>query len=327
MEGRWEELDGIYDTLLEADPDSASARSGKAEELIHNGAYREAREMVLDLLEYSPQDERLMKDLTDANVFMIEELEPLWKAAGQLDQDGWMDLGWCYYQNMRFDDALAVLDSRHPDEEHLLDYHNLKGRVYLTMDKNEQALVHLHAVAGGDPQAETGRNQEDSSGGWQGWGMPITPSVPPEGGDSASPENDGRDTFSEEEKYKKLFPEAAGYEDAFAKAMEYFDKAIAAETEESQIVSYYHTVADIWRQQKRIREGSRRLRSDPHAQSGILSGGPSAAGGLPASGHVSAGGGRLPEGGTHVSVLWKALRHTDKNVLSCSGSMRKSGRY
>ena len=122
MEGRWEELRGIYDRLLEHYPDSAAARSGKAEELIHDGAYREAREIVLDLLEYSPQDERLMKDLMDANVFMIEELEPL-KAAGELDQEGLMDLGWCYYQNMKFEDALAVLDSFIPDEEHVLDYH------------------------------------------------------------------------------------------------------------------------------------------------------------------------------------------------------------
>ena len=35
------------------------------------------------------------------------------------------------------------LDNFVPDEEHLLDYHNLKGRVYLTMDRNEEALTHL----------------------------------------------------------------------------------------------------------------------------------------------------------------------------------------
>src|SRR5699024_8513564 len=106
------------------------------------GEYRKGREMVLDLLEYSPQDERLIKDLSDANLSMIEELETSRKE-GSLTQDGQMDLGWCYYQNLQFEDALRVLDNFVPDEEHLLDYHNLKGRVYLTMDRNEEALTHL----------------------------------------------------------------------------------------------------------------------------------------------------------------------------------------
>ena len=226
MEGRWEELRGIYDRLLEHYPDSAAARSGKAEELIHDGAYREAREIVLDLLEYSPQDERLMKDLMDANVFMIGELEPL-KAAGELDQEGLMDLGWCYYQNMKFEDALAVLDSFIPDEEHVLDYHNLKGRVYLTMDKNEQALVHL-----------------------QPWLEEIL-KLKPDGTKKTQRRlaRLGYAYYTIGSAKAAIFLRG-GEESGLAEAMEYFDKAIAAETEESQIVSYYHTVADIWRQRK-----------------------------------------------------------------------------
>lgn len=142
MQNRWEEAKGIYDPLLKEFPDSTQAQNGKAEELLHEGEYREAREKILDLLEFNPQDERLMKDLTDANVFMIDELEPGFKA-GRLSQDARMDLAWCYYQNMRFEEGISVLDSFSPDEEHVLDYHNLKGRIYLTIDKNEEALVHL----------------------------------------------------------------------------------------------------------------------------------------------------------------------------------------
>ena len=44
---------------------------------------------------------------------------------------------------MRFEDGIAILDSFDPVEEHVLDYHNLKGRIYLTLDRNEEALVHL----------------------------------------------------------------------------------------------------------------------------------------------------------------------------------------
>lgn len=248
MEGHWEELRGIYDRLLAADPQSVSARSGKAEELIHDGAYREGREIILDLLEYSPQDERLMKDLTDANVFMIEELEPLWKD-GKLDQDGWMELSWCYYQNMRFDDALTVLDALAPDEEHVLDYHNLKGRVYLTMDRNEEALLHLVPwlceilKLKPDGTKKTQRRLARLGYAYYTIGSARIAIL-------LRLKKRDRDTFLENEEYKKLFQEAAGYEDAFSKTMEYFDKAIEEETEESQIVSYYHTVADIWRQKK-----------------------------------------------------------------------------
>ena len=142
MEDRWEEVGDLYGRLLRSHPDSLLAGTGRAEQMLHAGEYRQAREKILDLLEHSPQDERLMKDLTDANVFLIEELCTL-REIRTLTQDEEMDLGWCYYQNMRFDEALAVLDALEPDEDHLLDYHNLKGRVYMTLDRNEEALVHL----------------------------------------------------------------------------------------------------------------------------------------------------------------------------------------
>ena len=147
--------------------------------------------------------------------------------AGELDQEGLMDLGWCYYQNMKFEDALAVLDSFTPDEEHVLDYHNLKGRVYLTMDKNEDALEHL-----------------------QPWLEEIL-KLKPDGTKKTQRRlaRLGYAYYTIGSAKAAIFLRG-GEESGLAEAMEYFDKAIAAETEESQIVSYYHTVADIWRQRK-----------------------------------------------------------------------------
>ena len=56
----------------------------------------------------------------------------------------------CYYQNSRFEDGIALLDRFVPDESHTLDYHNLKGRIYLTVNEDEKALEHLvlwlHAI-------------------------------------------------------------------------------------------------------------------------------------------------------------------------------------
>lgn len=61
-----------------------------------------------------------------------------------------MELAWCYYQNSRFEDGIALMDGFVPDEEHYLDYHNLKGRIFLTVNKDAEALEHLvpwlHAI-------------------------------------------------------------------------------------------------------------------------------------------------------------------------------------
>ena len=228
MEGRWEEIRGIYDRLLKIRPDSVSARSGKAEELLHDGAYRRAREIILDLLEYNPQDERLMKDLTDANVYMIDELEPQWREK-TLDQDGQMDLGWCFYQNMRFEDALAVLQDMEPDAEHQLDYHNLKGRIYLTVDRNEEALEHLvpwlSMILELEPDGSEKTRRRLARLGYAYYTIGIARSA-------------------------ILLRDGSDDEKAWAEAMEYLQMAVAAETEKGQIVSYCHSMADIWRQRK-----------------------------------------------------------------------------
>lgn len=225
MEEDWERADLIYEHLLARYPDSDTARAGKAEVLIKKGEYRSAREWILDLLEKSPQDERLMKDLTDANVFMIEELEPGYQE-GSAGQEEKMDLAWCYYQNMHFEDGLDVLDSFVPDKEHLLDYHNLKGRIYLTLDKNEEALVHLQSWL-----QEILKLQKD--------GTKKTERRLARLGYAYYTIGAAKAALLLEEK-------AAD----FTEPMWYFEQAIREEKEESQVISYYHTMADIWRQKK-----------------------------------------------------------------------------
>ena len=225
MEERWEELQGIYDGLLENNPDSISARMGKAEEILHQGEYRKAREIILDLLEFSPQDERLLKDLMDANVYIIDELEEK-KTETLLSQDEWMDYSWCLYQNMKFEEAIDVLNGFEPDEEHRLDYHNLKGRVYLTMDKNEEALRHLL------PWLKELKNVRPD-------GTKKTQRKLARLGYAYYTIGSAQAAILLKEKKKD-----------FTEPMWYFEQAIAEEKEESQMVSYYHTVADIWRQLK-----------------------------------------------------------------------------
>ena len=104
----------LYDKVLEAHPQSFLARTGRMEAVLQEGRYREAREAILDLLEESPVDERLVADLNKANVYVIAELEPDYKE-NHLNQDSLMELAWCYYQNSRFEDGIASVSYTHLD--------------------------------------------------------------------------------------------------------------------------------------------------------------------------------------------------------------------
>lgn len=222
---QWEGMVSLYDRVLEVHPESFLARTGRMEAVLHEGRYREAREAILDLLEESPVDERLVEDLNKANVYVMAELEPQYKE-NLLNQDSLMELGWCYYQNSRFEDGIALLDGFVPDEEHYLDYHNLKGRIYLTINKDEEALKHLipwlHAIQRLRPDGTKKTTRQLARLGYAYYTI-------------ASAKAD-------------LILD--GKEGDLAEVMDYIEKAVEAEKDFSQKVSYYHTAADIWRRKK-----------------------------------------------------------------------------
>lgn len=222
---QWEGMTALYDAVLEAHPHSFLARTGRMESVLHEGHYREAREAILDLLEESPVDERLVADLNKANVYVIRELEPEYKE-GTLDQEHLMELAWCYYQNSRFEDGIALLDSFVPDDAHYLDYHNLKGRIFLTINKDKEALEHLvpwlHAIQNLRPDGTKKTTRQMARLGYAYYTI-------------ASAKAD-------------LILE--GQEGSLSEVMDYIEKAVAAEKDFSQKVSYYHTAADIWRRKK-----------------------------------------------------------------------------
>ena len=222
---QWEGMVSLYDKVLEVHPESFLARTGRMEAVLHEGRYREAREAILDLLEESPVDERLVEDLKKANVYVMAELEPQYKE-NLLNQDSLMELGWCYYQNSRFEDGIALLNGFMPDEEHYLDYHNLKGRIYLTINKDEEALAHLvpwlHAIQKLRPDGTKKTTRQLARLGYAYYTI-------------ASAKAD-------------LILD--GKEGDLAEVMDYIEKAVEVEKDFSQKVSYYHTAADIWRRKK-----------------------------------------------------------------------------
>ncbi|MBQ9155190.1 MAG: tetratricopeptide repeat protein [Eubacterium sp.] len=249
LENRWDEIGDLYDRLLISCPDSIPAKIGKAELLNHQGSYRQARDLILDLLEVNPQDERLMQDLNDCNVSMISELEPL-AEKGSLDQEGLMDLAWCYYQNMRFDDGIKLMDSFEPDENHVLDYHNLRGRILLTQEKDEEALVHLIPwLEGIRDLTPDGTKKTERRIARLGYAY-YTIGAAKAGIILSRRDKDPAD--GQELKLNSAEADKPGLSvdisDDMSEAMTWFEKAIEAEKDPAQAISYRHTMADIWRQ-------------------------------------------------------------------------------
>ena len=222
---QWDGMIELYDKVLEAHPQSFLARTGRMEAVLQEGRYREAREAILDLLEESPVDERLVADLNKANVYVIAELEPDYKE-NRLNQDSLMELAWCYYQNSRFEDGIALLDRFVPDESHTLDYHNLKGRIYLTVNEDEKALEHLvlwlHAIQKLRPDGTKKTTRQMARLGYAYYTIASA----------------------------KADMILDGKEGSLSEVMNDIEKAVAAEKDVSQKVSYYHTAADIWRRKK-----------------------------------------------------------------------------
>lgn len=222
---QWDGMIELYDKVLEAHPQSFLARTGRMEAVLQEGRYREAREAILDLLEESPVDERLVADLNKANVYVIAALEPDYKE-NRLNQDSMMELAWCYYQNSRFEDGIALLDCFVPDENHTLDYHNLKGRIYLTVNEDEKALEHLvlwlHAIQKLRPDGTKKTTRQMARLGYAYYTIASA----------------------------KADMILDGKEGSLSEVMNDIEKAVAAEKDVSQKVSYYHTAADIWRRKK-----------------------------------------------------------------------------
>lgn len=137
-----------------------------------------------------------------------------------------MELAWCYYQNSRFEDGIALMDGFVPDEEHYLDYHNLKGRIFLTVNKDAEALEHLvpwlHAIQKLRPDGTKKTTRQMARLGYAYYTI-------------ASAKAD-------------LILD--GQEGSLLEVMDYIEKAVEAEQDFSQKVSYYHTAADIWRRKK-----------------------------------------------------------------------------
>lgn len=125
----------IYEELLEKDASNYAAMLGKAECIFLEGNAEEAKEQIEDVLEDRVQDADALALLDRVNVVLVEKYEAMLEE--EIIPDICYKLGWCYYQQKRFDEGVHLLDRINCEEEY--DYVNLRCRLYLASDNYEMA--------------------------------------------------------------------------------------------------------------------------------------------------------------------------------------------
>ena len=130
-----------YEHVLEKDKKQEWALQGKAKCLMKTGAYKEANEIFSNLVEEYPYDMDTLSWLKECNVQYIAHLKEAIKDSN--DQSLLMDLGWCYYQNEEYEQAIALMQYVEPEDEHKIEYESMMGRCSLYADRHAKALKHM----------------------------------------------------------------------------------------------------------------------------------------------------------------------------------------
>lgn len=134
--GKIENAKAIYQTMLDADDKNYSAMLGIAKCIFLEGNPEEAKEQVEDVLEDRVQDADSLALLEQINKVLVEKYESQLK--DELTPDVCYKLGWCYYQQKKFEEGIQLLDRLETTEEY--DYVNLRCRLYLAGDHYREAL-------------------------------------------------------------------------------------------------------------------------------------------------------------------------------------------
>jgi tetratricopeptide (TPR) repeat protein len=125
------------------------ARAAYARCLAAREQYQQAKELVYELIRISTEDPALIGQLVEQlktwNEKLITQREKTF-AEDPANIKNIIELAWCYAQNDRIDDAMALAATIDPDYEDAYAYHNLMGKLYHNTEKFAQALSHMQQV-------------------------------------------------------------------------------------------------------------------------------------------------------------------------------------
>lgn len=145
--GQKEEAYKIWNNILSEVPDHYMAKYNVIKYQMENADYYSAKENMIDLLEMSGRNEELESWMAKANEYLIEEYkEELAKGIENPNFPGEeleYELGWCLFQNEKYDEAVEFLGKFKDEQKKSYDYCNLYGRLLYEIRKYEEALPYL----------------------------------------------------------------------------------------------------------------------------------------------------------------------------------------
>ena len=125
----------IFDELLEETPDNHGALLGQAKCIFLAGDAEEAKERIEDILEDRVQDTESLKLLDTVNEKLVKDYETALEK--EMDRDVCFKLGWCYYQQKKFEKGIELLNQLETGDDY--DYVNLRCRLYLANENYDKA--------------------------------------------------------------------------------------------------------------------------------------------------------------------------------------------
>jgi tetratricopeptide (TPR) repeat protein len=142
MKGDIEEAIKYFEKLLVLSPNHYSGKLGVADCLYNLGEYEKSKEHYINILDTYPSDNYGNEGMMKVNEILIEKYKVEYTEHPEKLEIG-LELGWCLYQNLRYQECIVLLDNIKPDEEHNTEYCNLLGRSLLYHDEYERALLYL----------------------------------------------------------------------------------------------------------------------------------------------------------------------------------------
>ena len=148
-DGNTEEAEKIAAHILEIAPEYIGAKVVYAKCLASKQQYHEAKKIAYEILHASGNNPELCEQMAQLmgawNERLIREREERY-AENPNDADNAIELCWCYAQNERVEEALALAAKIDPACDDGFAYHNLMGKLYHNTGKFSEALEHLLAV-------------------------------------------------------------------------------------------------------------------------------------------------------------------------------------
>lgn len=148
-DGSIEEAKQLATQILDLEPKNTNAKAIYAKCLAAKEQYHEAKECAYEIMHNSSENPMLMAQTAELlkswNEKLILQREATY-AEHPADIDNMIELAWCYAQNERVDDAMALANKIDPNYEDTFAYHNLMGKLYHNTNKFAEALSHLQIV-------------------------------------------------------------------------------------------------------------------------------------------------------------------------------------